>query len=184
MIIMKYIRNFILIFSSMIFVSSCALLFPPEKEPPPVKKVIIQDPEEAKKHNEMGRDFVRGGEFKEAIVHFKKATVLDRNVVVYYYDLAVAYTSLKPTSLAAVRAFKKAIALSSKNNGNKDKELYYSYYGLASIYALRGEKTLAVDYLIKSVKAGFSHYNMLINDGDFINLKGYKKFDDFIKTLQ
>lgn len=179
---MEITKKNIYLFSLMFIISSCAW-FGPLDEPVVKKAPIVQNPKEAKRHHKMGRDLVQVGKFREAIPHFKKASKLDKKVVVYHYDLALAYTSVKGTSPAGTRAFKKVIALSSRKNGKKEKELYYSYYGLASIYALRGNKSLAVDYLIKAVDAGFTYYKMLINDGDFRSLKGYKRFDDFIDTL-
>lgn len=185
---MVKLKNLILLVCAIFLLSGCAGLADwfkvKEDAPPVIKKVVIpHDPKKAKEHYDMGTKFVKQGEAKKAATHFKKATQFDKKNIKYHYDLAVALTSLSSTSKQAEREFKKVIIISKRKNGSKHKEVFYSHYGLASIYALRNQKSLAVKSLIKSVEAGFTHYNMLKNDSDFYGLKGFKKFDDFVKAL-
>lgn len=184
---MLQIKNIILLMCVMFFLSGCSGFMEwlkIEAEPATKKVTYPHNAQKAKEHYDTGAKFIKQGETKKAVYHFKKATQYDTKNIKYHYDFAVALTSISSTSKKAELEFKKVIKIAKASNGEILKEVFYSHYGLAAIYALRGQKSLAVDSLIKSVKAGFAHYNMLKNDSDFYGLKGFKKFDDFVSGLE
>jgi len=173
-------------FVSLFVLPGCALLkdlFHFEKEVVEEKEVVIpHDPVKAKRHYNAGTKLVTQGDTEGAEREFSKAILFDKENITYYYDHAVACTTIDPASSKAEESFRKVLELAGNKKGSI-KEVYYSYYGLAAIYASRGDKGLAVANLKKSVRSGFTHYNMLKNDSDFYSLRGDKEFDAFIKTL-
>ena len=141
----------------------------------------------------------KSGDIKGAISDYQAALKLNNNSASIYYNLGRLFkTKLKNDGLAQIN-LTKAIEMSKEDgtsatdayanvvNGNnseaissvlekvekyKDDKYQYKWqlHNAACIYALAGNKIKALEYLDKSMAAGFDDYNHLVNDRDLISL--------------
>ncbi|HXB07769.1 MAG TPA: transglutaminase domain-containing protein [Puia sp.] len=59
-----------------------------------------------------------------------------------------------------------------------------AYYNLACTYALVNRPNEALDYLERSLRAGFTDYTHLTHDEDLISLRGTQRFHDLLAPLR
>src|SRR5258706_1863567 len=139
------------------------------------------------------------GDIKGAISDYQAAIKLDNNSASIYYNLGRLFkTKLKNDDLAQInltKAFEmskeestsatyayakvvngeseEGISLILKNiEKNKDDNYQnkWQLHNAACIYALAGNKVKALEYLDKSLAAGFDDYNHLVNDRDLLSI--------------
>jgi len=139
------------------------------------------------------------GDIKGAISDYQTALKLDNNSASIYYNLGRLFkTKLKNDDLAQInltKAFEmskdeatsatyayakvvngeseEGISLILKNvEKNKDDNYQnkWQLHNAACIYALSGNKVKALEYLDKSLAAGFDDYNHLVNDRDLLSI--------------
>lgn len=141
----------------------------------------------------------KSNDIKGAISDYQEALKLDKNSASIYYNLGRLFkTKLKNNDLAQID-LAKAIELDEKSgttatsayakvvNGEikdaismvlakveeyKDDKYQYKWqlHNAACIYALSGNKIKSLEYLDKSLAAGFDDYNHLVNDRDLVSL--------------
>jgi tetratricopeptide (TPR) repeat protein len=146
----------------------------------------------------LGLALFRQGHFKESLVNFQRALELkpqdaeyldllgnayseldllteaegalrdaietDNNYALAHYDMGIVLTKIKGREREALKSFKQAIVL--------DADLYWAYYAIACLYSLMGKKKLALQFLGKAFKKGFSDIAHLEKDTDLDNLRG------------
>ena len=147
----------------------------------------------------------KSGDIKGAINDYQAALKLDNNSASIYYNLGRLFkTKLKNDDLAQTN-LAKAIDISKDDgttatgayarvvNGqakqaieivlakaDKYKDDKYEYkwqlHNAACIYALSGNTAKALEYLDKSLAAGFDDYNHLVNDRDLVSLRGLPQY--------
>jgi tetratricopeptide (TPR) repeat protein len=139
------------------------------------------------------------GDFKGAISDYQAALKLNKNSASIYYNLGrlfktkmnnddLAQTNLdkaidlaKDDGTTATGAYarvvkgetQEAIAMVlDKVDKYKDDKYEYKWqlHNAACIYALSGNKPKALEYLDKSLAAGYDDYNHLVNDRDLVSL--------------
>ncbi|HMD00056.1 MAG TPA: tetratricopeptide repeat protein, partial [Ferruginibacter sp.] len=145
------------------------------------------------------------GDVKGSIADYQQAAKVDNSDANTYYNLGRLFkTKLKLDDLAETN-LNKAIDLAKDdvsgatvayakvikglNNEafdyvltkiDENKTLPYEYkwqlHNAACIYALAGNKTKALEYLDKSLAAGFDDYNHLVNDGDLVSLTALPQY--------
>jgi hypothetical protein len=59
-----------------------------------------------------------------------------------------------------------------------------AYYNLSCTYSLLNNKKMALLYLDKSIKAGYSSYSHILQDSDLNNIRSEKRFKDLIQPLR
>lgn len=139
------------------------------------------------------------GDIKGAIADYQKALKIDNKSASIYYNLGrlfknkmnnndLAQTNLskaidlsKDDESSATGAYAKVVNGQSQeaiqmvlDNIDKYQDDPYQYkwqlHNAACVYALSGNKTKALEYLDKSLDAGFDDYNHLVNDRDLVSL--------------
>jgi tetratricopeptide (TPR) repeat protein len=61
---------------------------------------------------------------------------------------------------------------------------HHTYYQIACIYAVLGDKQSAMHWLERTVDTGFPCWPFFLRDGSLANLRGLSEFGDLIATLQ
>jgi Tfp pilus assembly protein PilF len=149
------------------------------------------------------------GDIKGAISDYQAALKLDNNSASIYYNLGRLFkTKLKNDDLAQInltKAFEmskdeatsatyayakvvngeseEGISLILKNvEKNKDDNYQnkWQLHNAACIYALSGNKVKALEYLDKSLAAGFDDYNHLVNDRDLLSISILPQYKDIL----
>jgi hypothetical protein len=59
-----------------------------------------------------------------------------------------------------------------------------AYYNLACTYALAGQPVLALDYLDRSLRAGFTNYTHIVHDEDLVSLHNSQRYRDLLAPLR
>jgi adenylate cyclase len=65
-----------------------------------------------------------------------------------------------------------------------DPEDPYIVYGIACFHARLGNCEEAVDYFVKSIKAGFAQKEWIINDSDFDSIRSHPRFQAALRELE
>ena len=145
------------------------------------------------------------GDIKGAVSDYQAASKMDKSSASIYYNLGRLFkTKMKNDDLADIN-LTKAMDLAAKDdysatgayakvvNGNskdaiasvlgkaekyKDDKYEYKWmlHNAACIYALSGNSQKALEYLDKSLAAGFDDYNHLVNDRDLVSLTGLPQY--------
>jgi|GEM_PF-938707 len=141
----------------------------------------------------------KSGDIKGAVSDYQSALKLDKSSASTYYNLGrlfktklmnndLAQTNLakaidlaKDDATSATGAYAKVVNGQTKEaitmvleNVDKHESDKYEYkwqlHNAACVYALSGNKLKALEYLDKSLAAGFDDYNHLVNDRDLLSL--------------
>ena len=145
------------------------------------------------------------GDIKGAVSDYQAASKLDKSSASIYYNLGRLFkTKMKNDDLADIN-LTKAMDLAAKDeysatgayakvvNGNskdaissvlaqvdkyRDDKYEYKWmlHNAACIYALSGNSQKALEYLDKSLAAGFDDYNHLVNDRDLVSLTALPQY--------
>ncbi len=145
------------------------------------------------------------GDIKGAISDYQAASKLDKSSASIYYNLGRLFkTKMKNDDLADIN-LTKAMEMAAKDeysatgayakvvNGNskdaisdvlqkvdkyRDDKYEYKWmlHNAACIYALSGNSQKALEYLDRSLAAGFDDYNHLVNDRDLVSLTALPQY--------
>lgn len=139
--------------------------------------------EKANKHFKRAMEFAQKEDYKKALSEFIKAAEFDDDQPKIYYNMAVTYTYIDARSKDGEKAFNRAIELSMVGGeGLRSRFVPFSYYGLASIYSLRGENERALDYLETAIKEGFQDHRLLMRDKELDNIRDEPRFKKLVKA--
>lgn len=130
---------------------------------------------------EAAMTYAKNGEYESAAIELEKAVELDGTRMEFYYNLGVAYTYIDGTSGEGEAAYLKAIEL-AQGALEKEQSLYLksSFYNLACLYALRGEKELALDNIDSAIDAGYKNYHQIVGDEDLDSLREEDRFKELM----
>jgi superkiller protein 3 len=116
----------------------------------------------------VGNAYSELGRLDEAIEVLNQAIVVDKNYAFAHYDLGTVLAKIEGHDLLALKSFERAIAC--------DSDFSRAYYGIACIYALCGDKKLALQYLEQSFQKGFQNQAHVDADADLDSLRNDPKY--------
>lgn len=119
-------------------------------------------------------DLLKEKKYSEAIMMYKNELKNNRENSMAWFYIGSAEYSLKNYD-GAVKAYKRA------SEGLKGPVVCYN---LAGVYALSGDIENAYNWLDKSVEKGFSQYQTLANDPDFVSIKNEERFKKILKNVE
>ena len=91
-----------------------------------------------------------------------------------YIDIGLVYKDQRKFP-EALSAFKKALEL--------NKQSFMSYYHMARIYALEGNKDEAFLWLEEALKAGFNNGELLTTESDLNSIRDDKRFSQLVNRF-
>lgn len=121
---------------------------------------------QARDHTHQGIAFANMNDYNSAIHEFK-ASIAARPTAQAYSNLGASYLQIGKPNLA-LRALKAAEKLNASD--------YVVMYNIAATYSLSDDTDLALEYLDKALKQGFSNYDAIRFDPDLSNLRGESEF--------
>lgn len=161
----------VLVFMAMFFVISC------------VRNDIFM----AEARYKSGFEHIRKGEHAAAAAEFEKSIGYGNHKAEVYYNLGVAYSYIDGKEKESEEAYLEAVGavLSGKDASDNAKTFYLpnSYYNMACLYALRGDKDTAFGYLDKAVESGFRSYHRIARDEELESLRNDPRFEDLKKKI-
>ena len=114
-----------------------------------------------------GAAWLREGNFERARQRFREAIEADAAVPEAYNGVGVTYR-MRNDLPAALAWYKKALAV--------DPDFGDAYYNMACVYALRGERTLALRYLQIAAMNGYATAEGVDGDSDLASLRGTREY--------
>lgn len=136
-------------------------------------------------HYRLGLEFADKKDFDNAITELNKAIELNTENIEIYYTLGVVYTYKDETSKEGEGAYLKAVEYSANASDYERKRvLPYTYYNLACIYALRGDKGKTLEYLEKAVSFGNVVYHSMKNDKEMDSLRDDPRFKELLEKAK
>lgn len=147
-----------------------------------------EDPEKARKHYEAGLFYGKKKEHVKALKEFKKASKYDPSRLEYLFNVAVSSTYIDSSSEEALDIYESIIdsVAEIKDERRKVSLESGSYYGIASIYAVREDKEKAIFYLKKTILSASSLeviHNFLSGDPDFYVFKEEPEFKRILEWV-
>ena len=104
------------------------------------------------------KEFIKEGKHKEAIAPLTTLiNLLDTTTI--YKVINITEASLKQTN-----------------------SLYY--YDLACCYAVIGKKKQAISALERAINLGYTYYDNMLSDNDFVSLRNEKKYNELLKVVK
>ncbi|MCK9593288.1 MAG: tetratricopeptide repeat protein [Methanoregula sp.] len=133
-------------------------------------------PDDAEYWDLVGNAYIELNRLAEAEESLKTAIRVDNTYSLAHYDLGVVLARVKGNDAAALKSFRRAISLDSKNP--------YSYYAVSCLYATQGKRKLALEYLEDAIKHGYKDREYLDKDTDLDSLRGDLKFQEIIGRIK
>ena len=99
---------------------------------------------EALDHNHAGDIYLKKGNYRAAVIQYKKAINIQPDLINAIGNLGISYTQLKRYN-DAIRIFKSLLKTDKKNT-------YTNYYSLAEVYKRKGDTESAIKCYIKSAE--------------------------------
>jgi superkiller protein 3 len=118
----------------------------------------------------LGNAYMDLGRLPEALDVLKAAITADDTYALAHYDMGIALCKMKGEGAAAMKSFKRAVEL--------DAGLYWAHYSIGCLYALQGEKKLALQFLEKAFQKGFHELDHFENDTDWDGLRNDPQFQE------
>jgi Tfp pilus assembly protein PilF len=114
-----------------------------------------------------GAAWLHEGNFERARERFLEAIDVAADVPEAYNGVGVTYRS-RNDHAEALRWYKKALAV--------DPDFGDAYYNMACVYALAGERTLALRYLQIAALNGYATAEGIDEDSDLASLRGSREY--------
>jgi tetratricopeptide (TPR) repeat protein len=133
-------------------------------------KVSPDDPEYL---DLVGQTYAELGKYKIGESYLRKCIKNDPEYALGYHDLGTVLEKFKKRRDEALHCYMTAIKLDPDTH-------YWTYYAVACLHALSGDKEKAIDYLEQSLEKGFSNKKHIDSDPD---LKSLKKDAEFKKLM-
>lgn len=136
------------------------------------KKALDITPDDPEILDMVGQTCKELGRYKLAEKYLRMSVEKDPKYALAYYDLGVLLAKIKSRQEEAHRCFMTAIKL--------DPNLAWSYYAVACLHALSGEKEQALDYLKQSLEKGLSDKKHIDSDKDLDSLREEEEFKNLM----
>ena len=121
----------------------------------------------------IGNAYLELGRLPEALDALKAAITADDSYALAHHDRGVALSRMKGEEAAALKSFERAVELND--------DLYWAHYSIGCLYALQGEKKLALQFLEKAFQKGFHELDHFENDTDWETLKNAPQFQELVR---
>lgn len=136
-------------------------------------------------HYRRALEYANAKDYDKAIDEFNEAIKFNNKKLEFYYNLGVVYTDKDATSKEGEAAYLKVIEYEPEVSDNERKRvLPYTYYNLACIYALRGDKNKALEYLEKVVSFGNAVYHSMQKDKEMDSLRDDPRFKELLEKAR
>ena len=122
-----------------------------------------------------GNAWLELGDLEHAREAFRHAIALDPKYPPAQYDLGVVLSRMKGMEDEAKKQFALAISL--------DETYPLPYYAIACLYALEGNRKLALEHLRKAVDLGFTNRGHADTDTDLDSLRDDPEFLDIMEKM-
>jgi tetratricopeptide (TPR) repeat protein len=136
------------------------------------KSALQSKPDDPEYLDLIGNTHLELGQFDDALNALECAIAADGGYALAHYDKGVVLSRTKGEEAAAIKSLKRAIKL--------DAGLYWAYYSIGCIYAVKGEKKLALQYLNLALRKGFRDFPHLEKDNDWDCLKNDIEFKNLM----
>ena len=125
-------------------------------------------------HYNKGNQFLRKGNWKEAVLNYKMALHHDRTLREVYVNLSTAYLQGKnfPDAFKALKDLEK-----------HQPQHPMLHYNMACYHSLTGDTASSLNSLQHAVKLGFKNKQQIQTDPDLKNLRRGTLFQDWIEQL-
>ena len=131
-------------------------------------------PDDAEFLDLLGNAYSELGRLDEAQDALRSAIAADDTYALAHYDMGTVLAQMKGNQPAALKSFERAIEL--------DPTLFWAYYAIGCLYALQGEKKLALQNLEEAFRKGFEDIQHFENDTDWEGLRGDAQFQELISN--
>jgi len=121
----------------------------------------------------VGQTYCELGKHKIGESYLRKCIKNDPKYALGYHDLGIVLSKYKKRRAEALHCYMTAIKLDPDSH-------YWTYYGVACLHALSGDKEKAINYLKKALEKGFSDQKHIDSDPD---LKSLRKDAEFKKLM-
>jgi tetratricopeptide (TPR) repeat protein len=118
----------------------------------------------------LGNAYMELSRLPEARDALKAAITADDTYALAHYDMGGVLSLMKGEEAASMKSYERAIEL--------DPTLFSAYYAIGCLYALRGEKKLALQFLEKAFQKGFHELDHFENDADWETLRNDPQFQE------
>lgn len=137
--------------------------------------VIQKNSSNVDAYTNLGISYLNLGNYDNAIYYSQKAVDLKPDFADPYNTLGIAYTYKKDYS-QGILFFRQHFGMAT------DKSL--SAYNLACCYSLQNQVDEALMWLEEALKAGYTDYNWIEQDGDLQNIRYHPKFNDILSRYK
>jgi len=133
-------------------------------------EIMPEDPEYL---DLVGNAYMELGRLPEARDTLMAALAADDTYALSHYDMGVVLSRMKGEEAAAMKSFERAVEL--------DDGLYWAHYSIGCLYALRGEKKFALQFLEKAFQKGFHELDHMDKDTDWEGLRNDPQFQELVR---
>ncbi len=121
----------------------------------------------------VGNAYMELGRLPEARDTLMAALAADDTYALAHYDMGVVLSRMKGEEAVAMKSFERAVEL--------DDGLYWAHYSIGCLYALRGEKKFALQFLEKAFQKGFHELDHMDKDTDWETLRNDPQFQELVR---
>jgi len=118
----------------------------------------------------IGNAYMELGRLPEAMDALKAALAADDTYALAHYDMGCVLSRMKGAESDAMKSFERAIEL--------DQTIFWAYYAIGCLYALKGEKELALQNLEEAFRKGFKDIQHFESDTDWETLRSDPQFQE------
>lgn len=118
----------------------------------------------------VGNAYMELGRLLEARDALVAAIAADDTYALAHYDLGCALSRMKGEEQAAMESYQRSVKL--------DPAIFWAYYAIGCLHALKGEKQLALHNLEEAFRKGFDDMKHFENDADWEGLRNDPQFQE------
>jgi len=125
--------------------------------------------------NELGKLYIRKGEYQKAFNQFGKVLSIDPDNMDSHVNIANLFAAQKDYT-NAINFYKKVLKLEP----NRPEIIY----NIACMYAKKNEQKKSVAWLQKALQKGYHNWDLIKNDHDLDNIRNTSDFKKILKSIQ